>query len=72
MMCRISAVIASWWKRLLAGVALGAHRDEDAAASSATKKVAVHERTAKVSTGERAAPARVVMSHVRPTSVSTM
>ena len=41
-----------------------------ASARIATKKVAVHDRTAKVST-VRMAPATVVMSQVRPSSVST-
>ena len=41
-----------------------------ATARIATKNVAVHDRTAKVSTVS-AAPAIVVMSQVRPSSVST-
>ena len=41
-----------------------------ATARIATKKDAVHPRTAKASTVS-AAPAIIVMSHVRPTSVST-
>ena len=70
MMWRMSAIIASWWIASSPEWPCVPIGTSAASARIATKSVAVHERTAKVSTVS-AAPATVVMSQVRPTSVST-
>lgn len=70
MMCRISAVIASWWKASSPECPCVPIGTSEAIARIATKNVGVHDRTAKVRI-VRTAPAMVVMSHVRPSSVST-
>ncbi len=64
------AVIASWWFASSPEWPCVPIGTSVATARIAMNSVAVHERTAKVST-VRPAPATVVISQVRPTSVST-
>ena len=69
MMWRMSAIIASWWfasSPECPWVPIGTRA---ASARIATNSVAVHDRTANVSTVSTA-PAIVVISQVRPSSVS--
>ena len=66
----MSAIIASWWKASSPECPCVPIGTSDATATRATRSVPVQDRTAKVST-VRAAPATVVISHVRPTSSST-
>ena len=70
MMCRMSAIIASWWKASSPECPCVPIGTSEATATRATRSVPTQDRTANVRT-VRAAPATVVISHVLPTSSST-